>query len=441
MPHFEKMLFDQALLTMAYCEAWQAYRQDSYRDMVAETIEYVTGTLGDPGGGFATSQDAVSDGEEGGYYLWTLSEVRAVLPADDAAFAGRIFNLTEEGNFPDPVTGRSTGKNVLYLSDSIGVLSAAEGVDEASFHRRYTKVRRTLAKQREQRTTPFIDDTILTDANGCMIAALARAYSVFGDAAWREAADRAIARIESGSCEDGTLRHHFRADTWSVPGFLDDYAWYVYGLLEMYAATLEVQYLAHAVRHIDHMIEHFRDRKNGGYFLTSDEAEELPVRTKEFSDGAQPSGNSIVCMDLLRLARITGNRAYEDTAAGIMRDISGAALGTASAFTGVLQALLFRNAPGAEIVIAGDPEADDTKQMITLVKQMYRPDDVMLLRTPEAEAPIVEYAAYTRPLTMLQGKATAYVCRDHTCELPVTGCSELEKLLAETSRGIPAGSR
>ena len=422
-PHFEKMLYDQAQLALAYTEGYLAAKNEEYRRTAEEIFTYVLRDLADPAGGFHSAEDADSEGEEGKYYLWTEDDIRGALDPAEADFVLRTFNLEKDGNFIDPVTGQKNGENILHLQ---GLLSEPE-------HReRWEQARIRLFNSRARRVRPFKDDKILTDWNGLMIAALSRGAQAFGRPAYAEAGEKAADFILNNLRDPaGRLLHRYRDGQAAIPAQLDDYAFLIFGLYELYEATFEVRFLEKALELCGQAIEYFWDDQSGGFFLTVAGGENLLIRPKEFSDGATPSGNSVMALNLLRLGRVTANPDFETRAQAIGRALSREARQSPSAFTFLMTALDFAVGPTLEIVVAGDPRGEDTREMLQVLRGEYLPSAVILLRPTDEEAPgITRLAGFTRELKSQEGRATVYFCQNCRCELPTTDPRKVRELLS-----------
>ncbi len=431
LPHFEKMLYDQALIAMAYIEAYQAADKEEYKKTAQGIFNYVLRGMADKEGGFYSAEDADSEGEEGKFYLWTTEEVRNLLGEDDAKLIIRVFNLEEEGNFTDEATGIRNGRNILYLKRPFAEMAADFNATEAELKNRIEAARQRLFIAREKRVHPHKDDKILTDWNGLMIAALAKGGMVFNEPAYIEAAKRAADFIlKKMRDENGRLYHRCRDGEAALTGFLDDYAFFIWGLIELYDATFEASYLKSALEFNNILINHFWDKDKGGFYLTSDDAEVVLIRKKEIYDGAMPSGNSVAMLNLLRLGRMTGNQALEQKASQISRYFSKTILQAPHSHTFFMSALNFALGPAHEVVIAGDINKDDAKDMLNALKRQFLPNIVILFRPCDKESPeITRMAEFTKNLLCIDGKATAYVCQDYNCKLPTTDVNEMLKLL------------
>ncbi|MEW6073373.1 MAG: thioredoxin domain-containing protein [Planctomycetota bacterium] len=430
-PHFEKMLYDQALHVLAFTAAWQVTGNEEHRRTAEEVLEYVARDLTSPAGGFTSAEDADSEGEEGRFYLWTAGELAAELGAEEAKLFGRVHGVEAAGNYAEEGTDERTGANLLFLPRPIPEVARELGVAEAALRARLAAARERLFAARERRVHPLKDDKVLTDWNGLMIAAGARAGRAFGEERHVAAAAKAARFVlRALRTADGRLLKRYRAGEAGLPGTLDDHAFLAWGLLELFETTQEVEWLRAAIETADAMVAHFRDEARGGFYLSADDAEALFVRPKEFYDGAIPAGNSVAALVLLRLARITGTVRYEELAAGTLRAAAYEATQLAGAHTQLFAAVDFAVGPSFEVVIAGDPAAADTRAMLSAVHRRFLPHQVLLLRPPVGDGgPLATLAPYIAPLTALDGRATAYICRDFACSAPTTAVEEVERLL------------
>ena len=432
-PHFEKMLYDQALLGLAYVEAYQATGNEEYSRTAHEIFGYVLRDLRDELGGFYSAEDADSEGEEGKFYLWTEAEIRAALNGPDAELAIRVFNVRPGGNYTDPLAPDTGGNNILHLTESYAAIAADLKISESDLTARREAIRGKLWLERAKRVPPFKDDKVLTDWNGLMIAALARGARVLGEPAYAEAAGAAADFIlKHLMTPKGRLLHRYRDGHAGIEGNLDDYAFLVFGLTELYQATLETDYLRRAVELNDSMLKHFRDAASGGLYFTPDDAKTLIVRQQEVYDGALPSGNSVAMLNLITLARLTGNPQPEDLAAAIPRAFSGRLTEMPAAYTQLLLALNFLLQPSREVVIVGPTGGEETRAMLEAVNRVYQPNLMLLFKPTDADAAAVEaLAPFVAGYTTLDGRATAYVCRSQSCQLPVTEAALVTKLLTQ----------
>jgi uncharacterized protein YyaL (SSP411 family) len=431
-PHFEKMLYDQAMLAMAYTEAYQATGKSEYEETVRQIFTYVLRDMTAPEGGFYSAEDADSEGEEGKFYVWTEEEIRQVLSAEEADLIVKVFNIEEKGNFAEEATGQATGSNILFLGKPLPEIAADLESADAELRDRIESARQKIFAAREKRVRPHKDDKVLTDWNGLMIAALAKAAQVFDEPQYAEAAARSADFILTTLRDsDGQLSHRYREGEVAVPAFVNDYAFLIWGLLELYETTFELRYLRTALELNDEMLKRFWDEGSGGLYFTTDDAESLLFRNKEIYDGAIPSGNSVAMLNLLRLGRMTANTELEERAAQIGRAFSMQVLQSPSAYTQLMAALDFGVGPSYEVVVVGDEGAEDTDALLKAIRGEYVPNKVVLFRPAGVESPeISNLAEFTGYHKSIKDKATAYVCVNYQCKLPTTDVEETLKLLS-----------
>ena len=433
LPHFEKMLYDQATMVLASVEAFLAGGGPRPRRPAADIATYVLRDMTSPEGAFYSAEDADSEGEEGLFYVWTVDELGEVLGPDDAAFAATVWNARPEGNFADEASGRQTGANILHRSADDPDTAAALGLEPGVFSERLERVRTALFEHREARVHPLKDDKVLADWNGLMAAALARAGRVFGEPAWIAAAQRSMDFVD-GSMRDGSgrLLHRYRDGELAVPAFLDDHVFLAWARLALYEATLDPTHLEAALALQETADALFLDDAHSGYFFTADDGEPLLVRQKEVYDGAIPSGNSVAAMNLVRLARLTGRTELGDRAARVFAAFAADTARGASAHSHLADALQLASAPSLEVVIAGDPQADDTTALLEVVRAGYRPQAALLLVPPGSDGDRVRrLAPFTADHAPVDGRAAAYLCRDFACRMPTTDPDELRQLLVD----------
>ena len=434
-PHFEKMLYDQALILMACTEAYDATRNPEYREMADDIAAYVLRDLSSPDGSFRSAEDADSEGREGAFYLWTTAELEAVLGPEDARLAERIYNVTREGNFQEHES--DTGKNILFRSQSIPELSAILKLSEAGLISRMDRIRTALYHARIRRPRPLCDDKVLTDWNSLFIAALAHAARVFGNATFRDVAENAMAVLLGRMrTQDGGLLHRFRDGEAAIPAFGDDYAFTIRALLELYGTTFSAGYLATAIELNAYFIAHFWDEVQGGFYSVADNGETLLIRKKEIYDGAHPSCNSVACENLLLLAQLTGDVSYRDKADDLIRVFSGEVKESPAAYCWFLCALGRAIWPSREVVITGNPSDPGTRRMLDALTDRYIPNLSVLLREPgPGGEEIARIAPFTRDMEMVDGLPTARVCSGGLCLVPVTDAGKMMELLGESGFG------
>ena len=430
-PHFEKMLYDQALLATAYIEAYQATGNEEYEKTAREIFTYVLRDMTSPEGGFYSAEDADSEGEEGRYYLWTVDEIEKSLSDKEAKLAKKVFHLYQEGNFLDERTGENNSRNILYTSASPEELCRDQGKSETELVEYLDNIRNKLFAAREKRTRPYKDDKILTDWTGLMIAALAKGAQVFEEPEYSRAASRAAGFVlDNMLTSEGRLLHRYRDNEAAIMAGIDDYAFFIHGLIELYEATFEAEYLKTAIQLCEDSLRHFWDELNGGFYDSADDSEALLVRGKEIYDGAIPSGNSIAMLNLLRLGRITGRSDFEAKADAIGMVFSGTISQSPSGYTQFMAALDFSTGPTYEIVISGRQQAADTGRMLDAVRRPYIPNKVIIVRdASEEDSIIVEIAPWITNHTAKTGEATAYVCINQSCKLPTDDIDTMLDLL------------
>jgi len=407
-PHFEKMLYDQALLAQAYVEAFEATRKEAWRAVARDVFGYVLRDLATPEGAFASAEDADSEGREGAFYLWSRAELDQALGAEEAARFAVAYGVTSEGDVRD-----APGRNVLHGG-------------AAEFDADLAK----LAAARARRPRPLKDDKVLTDWNGLMIGALAHGARALDEPSYAAAARRAAEFVLARLVDDqGRLKKRWRQGEAAHAAVLEDYAFLCWGLTELYETDLDPRWLSAAVRLCDGMIERFADEKSGGFFSTASDAEALIARAKDAYDGAVPSGNSLAALDLLRLGHLTGRTAYLERAQRVFRAFSTEIRGSPSRSSAMMIALDLATGPASEVVIAGEPGAEDTAAMLRALRSRFLPGALVLLRPGGDDPPIARIAEFVRGQRSLGGKATAYVCRDFACRAPVADPAALADLL------------
>lgn len=435
LPHFEKMLYDQAMHVLAYTEAYQVTETERYRRTAEEVIAYVRRDLQAPEGGFYSAEDADSRSEEGtmeegAFYVWSVERVRELLDADAADLVIDVYNMRPEGNYQEEGTGQRTGQNVLHRKRSLEAEAERQGMAPQALRERLLDARRTLRAHREERSRPALDDKVLTDWNGLMIAALATAGRAFEEPTYDAAAEEAASFFLNTMQDDaGRLLHRYRNGEADIPAQLDDYAFLIWGLIELYETTFDPAWLEAALRHMEVCLNRFWDEERGGFYLTADDAEDLIVRPKEGADGALPSGNSVQLLNLLRLSRMTGRPEFEERANALARWGGRQARTRPTGATALLMGLEFVQGPSREVVVAGQRTAEDTQALIKALRSVYRPSTVVLHRPPEERADIIDIAPFTRAQKPIDGDAAAYVCRDFRCEAPTTNPDTLRSQL------------
>ncbi len=414
-PHFEKMLYDNALLALAYTEAFAHTRRQFFRDVACRTLDYVLRELHDPAGGFWCGQDADSGGEEGAYYLLTPEDISAALDEDTARrFCGR-YGVTPEGNYE--------GKSIPNLIGADDWETEPEWVGAA---------REKLNICRRARTAPGTDDKVLAAWNGLMLAALARSGLVFGEAHYLQAAARAAAFIRKQLTDDeGSLLARWRSGDAAHDGKLDDYAFCAWGLLELYGATFRAEYLAEACRLTGRMLDGFFDAARGGFYPYSSEGEQLITRNKEVYDGAMPSGNAVAALALSRLARLTGEERFRAAKDLQFRYLAGAIRDAPAGHCFTLLAMMEELWPSAELVCAAPAVPPE---LLAFLRWAPRINLTVLVKTPENAEQLAAIAPFTADYFIPASGAQYNLCRDGTCHSPVDSIEALEKQMRESNQ-------
>jgi len=423
-PHFEKMLYDQALLAMAYTEAYQVTGKSEFEEVAKEIFTYVLRDMTSPGGGFYSAEDADSEGKEGLFYLWTPHEVKEHLGKELGDLFCRFHDITEAGNFEE-------GRSIPHVYVSYEAFAAKQGIEPTRLQEILEGGRQRLFDIRKMRIHPLKDDKILTSWNGLMIAAFAKGYQVFGNQVYADAARGAVDFIlKHLRTADGRLLRRYRQGEAAYPAYLDDYAFLVWGLIELYEAAFDVSYLEEAIALNEGMIDIFWDKEAGGLYFTGKGNEPLIARSKELYDGALPSGNSVAALNLLRLGRMTGSPALEQRAEQLVRAFSRKVLEQPMAYTQLLIALDFMVGPSKEIVIAGDPALEATQAMVTAIQKAFMPNKVLLLRHQgEERKRLAALSSFVEAMVPIDNKPTVYICEQYACQRPIKDMGQLQSAL------------
>jgi hypothetical protein len=434
-PHFEKMLYDQAQIAVSYLEAFQIANDEYYAEVARGILDYVLREMTDAGGGFYSAEDAdsVIDAAhpkitgEGAFYVWTQTEIDAVLEQSTAQWLCYAYGVEENGNVHDDPHGEFAGKNILWEAHTAEETAAHFGrpLEEVRESLRASWMK--LMEARAKRVRPGLDDKILTAWNGLMISAFAKGAQVFGERRYLDAARRAAGFLLTRvwDAERGTLLRRYRDRDAAVEGFLDDYAFLAQGLLDLYETDFDVQWLDTAIRLIDAMLARFEDRENGGFFSTAADAGDLVLRMKDDYDGAEPSGNAIAALDLLRVAQLTGRAEYREAAERTFRTFAGHMADAATGLPQMLAAYSFNAAGPMEIVIAGTAGDEATGAFVREVQRRFLPNKIVLLANAEA----ARFAPWIEPMIAAGGTATAYVCENHACLLPTADFEQFAAML------------
>jgi len=424
-PHFEKMLYDQAMMTMAVIELFQATGKKEYETIARETFDYVLRDMTDEKGGFYCAEDADSEGVEGKFYLWTEEEIRKVLSKDEADLFLTLYRHLNDSSV-NGMREIPDGHFIAHLATiNLG------GPEHGELLSRTENIRQKLFEVRKKRVHPHKDDKILSDWNGLMIAALARGAQVFDEPAYLQAAVRAAEFItEYLQNGEGRLLHRFREGQAAIDGNADDYAFMIWALLELYEAAFDTRYLLKALEYQSHLTAYFRDEKDGGFYFSPIDAEQLLTRPKELYDGAIPSGNSVAFLNALRLSRITGDIEMDERAHEIYRAFGEQVEAAPTMFTHFLCGLDYAIGPSNEVVITGTPEHPETKAMIEILRKSFVPNKVVVFRPDRSDhLEIDTISPYVQSCTAINGRTTAYVCRQFSCSLPTNDPAKMMELL------------
>lgn len=423
-PHFEKMLYDNALLAMVYTEAFQVTGNRIFRQTAEEILTYCIRDLEHPNGGFYSAEDADSEGVEGKFYLWTKDEVINIAGEELGSLFCHVYDITTEGNFE--------GKNIPNLiNEDIETYASRRGLDIGDLIQKLETVREMLFQEREKRIRPFKDDKILLAWNGLIIAALSRAGKVFGNYSYIESAERTVRFIEKYLFQNGRAMVRFRAGETKEKGFLDEYAFYLWGLLELFQATLKNQYLRKAKKIADNMIELFWDEKAGGFFFTGSDQEEILVRQKESYDGALPSGNSVAAMQLLKLGKLTGDFTYEEKVEKIFQTFGRDLHTYPNGHAMMLQALIMSRHPSKEVVVLLGDEDKEVEKLLNSLRTNFNPNLTLLVGNGRD---LAEVAPFTIDFKTINGKTTYYVCENFQCHQPVTDVNQALELISNNAK-------
>lgn len=421
-PHFEKMLYDNALLAMVYLEAYQATGKERYARVGREIFTYVLRDMTSPEGAFYSAEDADSEGEEGKFYLWTPSEIKEVLGEKTGSLFCTWYGVTEKGNFE----GRSILHRIDAESRSDRVLN-----QQPDWEIILEEARTKLFAAREKREHPHKDDKILTAWNGLMIAALAQGFRVLREQSYLDAAVRASEFIWNHlRTEEGRLLARHREGESAFPGYIDDYAYLTWAMLELYQADHRPRWLERALELQEEQNRLFWDADGGGYYFYGSDGEQLIARPKEVYDGATPAGNSVSALNLQRLGRLTSRTDYLSMAETMFEAFSGNIRNYPTGHTHFLMALMFAAVPGKEIVVVTDRERDQVRGELNSLNGVFAPHTVYLYRYPGAEYDrLAELAPFIREMVPKDRKTTFYVCEDFACRPPITEVSDLRRML------------
>ena len=429
-PHFEKMLYDQALLSVAYTEAYQAIKNDLYKKTAEEILEYVMRDMKSPEGGFYSAEDADSEGEEGKFYLWTVDEVRKILN-EDADFIIKLFNLEDSGNWIDPVHAGKNGTNIFNIKLTFDEVALEDELTKETADKKMSNASKILFETRDKRNHPYKDDKILTDWNSLMISAFAKAAQVFDNKEYTDIAESAVNFIlEKLALRDGRLLHRYRNGNSDIDGNINDYAFFIAALLDLYESTFAVEYLSKAIEFQNVMNEYFWDEKKSGFFFTASDIEQLLVRQKEIYDGAIPSGNSVSFLNLIRLQHFTGNIVYGMKADAMIKIFSQVITAMPSAYTNFLSGLDYYFGSSNEILLVGSNDSE-LKNYSKLIQEKFIPNKTILMKNRKNAEIISSISEFTAPYPITDNHDFVYICENFSCQLPISSKVDLIKKLEE----------
>lgn len=419
-PHFEKMLYDNALLSRVYLHAYQVTGNVFYRRVVEETLDYVAREMTAPEGGFYATQDADSEGEEGKFFLWTPEQVKSVLSAEDADLFMRYYDVTEKGNFE--------GKNILHVKQGLDAFASQEHSEVEAVSASLARSREILFQQRERRIKPGRDEKVLTAWNGLMLRSFAEAARAFGREDYVEIARRNANFLLGTLTQNGRLLRTYKDGRAHINGYLEDYAFLADGLLALYQTSFETRWFSEARSLVDQAIALFADEQNGGFFDTGTDHEELVSRPKDRMDNATPSGNSVMADVLLRLTAFTGEQAYRERADGYLQSLVDVMIQYPQSFGYVLGALDFVLSASKEVAVLGDKDDKETQELLACVNERFLPNSVLACAEP-TDRVATEAIALLADRPLKDGRATVYVCQNFACQAPVNEVEKLSTLL------------
>ena len=428
LPHFEKMLYDQALLVLAYTEAYQITGDTFFKQTAYEILEYVSRDLTSSEGGFYSAEDADSEGEEGKFYTWSVEELASLLDDQEYALALSFFHLSEEGNFEDEATKKRTGTNILHTPLLVSEYASKHGLSESQLKEKLSHIRNVLFSNREQRIRPLLDDKVLTDWNALMITALAKASFVFNDQKLFTSANTALEFLEQKLVKNDVLYHRYRNGDMAIEGFADDYAFLIWALIELYQASFDATYLAKAIYWNKTFIEKFWDNKDGGFFFSSQtEHESLLGNQKHTYDGAIPAANSVAMNNLIRLSKLTGDTSLLEKANQMGELFSMHLNNYGGNHSQAMQAVQLVHYTSHEIVVADN--GTDGEMYINELRKKYLPNSVILKRPDTQYDLILDLCPFLKNQIVVDGKTTVYICENFVCNKPVTSIEELNAAL------------
>ncbi|MEJ5351581.1 MAG: thioredoxin domain-containing protein [Melioribacteraceae bacterium] len=418
-PHFEKMLYDQALLIEAYSNSYKITQDEFFKNVVYEIYSYLNREMLSSDGAFFSAQDADSEGEEGKYYLWTTTELKEILQ-DKYEIVKKIFNLSDEGNFLNELNRKLTGKNILHLSDRLNNILEKLNI---SFDE-YEKTRNVLLDHRSKRIPPLKDDKILSDWNSLVISSYVNAYIIFNDDIFLKSALKCYEFVEKNLFDGKRLFHAFKNGNKLAEGFLDDYAFLIKASLDLYKTTLDEKYLINSVQLNSILYEEFWDKDNGGYFFTSSSNDNI-VRTKILYDGAIPSGNSVQLFNLIRLYHLTGDAQFSELINKQLKAFSHQVNNASFGYTYFLNSFSLLQQESKELLIITQKSLDKE----TIYKLASNENLYTILITSENKKTINSLASWTKSYEAINNDNTFYLCKNYSCSLPTNNIDEVLKMI------------
>ncbi|MEK6777688.1 MAG: thioredoxin domain-containing protein [bacterium] len=423
-PHFEKMLYDNAVLSLVYVEAFQVTGKAEYKETAREILDYVLRDMTDPEGGFYSAEDADSEGEEGAFYVWMPEQVESILGPGNAKIFNLFYGVTRDGNFEG-------GRSILHQWIEPEAFAMEQDIPLNELNEILSQGRRLLMEARSQRVRPHRDDKVLTAWNGMMIGSMAYAAQVLDDRRYAEAAEKAARFVVRRLLTEQGLLRCYRDGEAGIPAYLDDYAFFVQGLIELYQATFNPEWIRRAFELNRAMMEHFYDSEQGGFFFTRDGDPALLARSKEFHDGAKPSGNAVAMLNLLRLFEFTGEAPLKEAAIKTLQRISGSMADSPNAYAQSLAALDFLVSDPMEIAVTGTRDESATQSMVRAVREPFAPNKVVAF-APEGQTGLEDGIPFLAGKVPLAGKPAAYICRNYTCKKPLTDSKEVKRILSRS---------
>ncbi len=421
LPHFEKMLYDQAMISLAYLEAFEISKKQEYASIAHEIFSYVARDMTDENGGFYSAEDADSEGEEGKFYVWSTSEINKILgPVQGKQFTD-VYGFNENGNFHDEATGQLVPSNIPFLKNRIIEYGEKNKIDVASLKVTLEKNRNTLFEYRRNRIHPLKDDKILTDWNGLMIAALAKGGTILKEDKYTNAAERSANFIlDNLRDENGRLYKRYRNGSTGLQPHIDDYAFFIWGLLNLYESNFNTYYLKSALELSEIMVADFLDKKRGGFFIGPNNGEKLIVRAKDSYDGAIPSGNAVAAMNFIRISKFTGDSKWEDIAQNTFLAFSEGIKRIPSAHSFMLTSFMYGLDNPKEIVIVAKEKNAKTMSSIRKIQEVYNPNSIIIFKELKNRTELDNIAPWTTMHDTVNDQITYYICENFSCRRPTT---------------------